>query len=122
MERFVTTALREYLINDAILREEIEGKIGSLNLEINTPESDKSGADKCDDNEGDDDDLDDSDVPSSVVIKEALGISVPHDAFDMQFCVASGTITDEKGNLHACGTPEDIWDMEHGEDGLEGNN
>ncbi|TFY74415.1 hypothetical protein EWM64_g9597, partial [Hericium alpestre] len=108
--RKARASLRNYLLTDKILRDEIEGKMGPLNL----------GLEPEDDEDPDEDDTDDTDVPSSAVINEALGIVVPPSVVDSEFCVDSGTTADKKGRLHAIGEEEDIWSLRYeSEDVLE---
>jgi len=104
-------ALRKYLSSDSILRKEIEAKIGPL------PDQ---GATDVEEQLDEADEADDSDVPSSLVIKEVLGIDIPSADGCGRYCITNGDVaSNEHGtHLHAMGGAEDVW--ENNEDDSDG--
>ena len=95
-------ALREYLKNDTILREEIEAKTGMEALpDAEEPVDELAGYEQ----------EDDSDSPSSAVIRDALGVDAP------------GADSVEDHLQKEPNSEEDIWayreDGSRWDDGLE---
>jgi hypothetical protein len=98
-------ALNEYLCSHTNLHEEIEAQTGTVHgiedVESQTPSLEDS--------------YDDTDVPSSVVIRDALGVEVSGDNVFEQTCVQQAWKDDEHGSLIADGDKENIWAWNNGE-------